>query len=240
MVAVAIIGAGVIGAGATAYGASKAADAQGKASQAAIAAEQAQQAQNRADTLPFRTAGESASNQLVGRLPELTSPFAMTQENLEATPGYQFNLSQGLKATQNSAAARGLGLSGAAFKGAATFATGLADSTYKSQFDMDQANKTNAYTKLLGVSSMGANAATGTATNNTFLSNAIGNNLTGAGNAQAAAYMTGANGIASGVNSIANGYMQNQLLNGGMYGNAGGAAGGFGGYASLGNGFYGV
>lgn len=67
-----------------------------------------------------------------------TVPGSMSQAELEATPGYKFNLSQGLGAVQNSASARGLGVSGAAMKGAATFATGLADSTYKTQFDIAQ------------------------------------------------------------------------------------------------------
>lgn len=62
------------------------------------------------------------------------TPFNMTESELQKTPGYQFNLTQGLKAVQNSAAARGLGVSGAAQKGAANFATGLADSTYQNQF----------------------------------------------------------------------------------------------------------
>jgi hypothetical protein len=67
-----------------------------------------------------------------------SAPPPMTQAQLEATPGYQFNLSQGLKATQSAAAAKGLGVSGAALKGASTYATGLADSTYQNQFNNAQ------------------------------------------------------------------------------------------------------
>jgi len=66
------------------------------------------------------------------------APPPMTQAQLEATPGYQFNLSQGLKAAQSAAAAKGLGVSGAALKGASTYATGLADSTYQNQFNNAQ------------------------------------------------------------------------------------------------------
>ena len=57
-----------------------------------------------------------------------------SQAELEATPGYKFARDQGLQAVQNSAAARGLGVSGAALKGAASYATGLADQTYGAQF----------------------------------------------------------------------------------------------------------
>ena len=59
--------------------------------------------------------------------------FQPTQEQLEQTPGYQFNLNQGLKAVQNSAAARGLGSSGTAMKGAADYAQGLAGTTFQQQ-----------------------------------------------------------------------------------------------------------
>ena len=57
---------------------------------------------------------------------------------MRQTPGYQFTLAQGLKATQSAAAARGLGVSGSALKGAGTYATGLADKTYLDQFNVAQ------------------------------------------------------------------------------------------------------
>jgi hypothetical protein len=58
-----------------------------------------------------------------------------TMAGLAQTPGYQFTLQQGLLGTQNAAAARGLGVSGAALKGADTFATGLASQTYNQQLN---------------------------------------------------------------------------------------------------------
>ena len=58
----------------------------------------------------------------------------LTPAYLEQTPGYQFTLQQGLESTQNGAAARGLGTSGAANKAAASYATGLANDTYQNQF----------------------------------------------------------------------------------------------------------
>ena len=222
-VGAAIAGSAVIGGAATVYSAGKASDAQSKAAAAAAAQQKAQYEQTRADNLPFITAGQDATNSLTAQLPQLSSPFNMTQNNLEATPGYQFNLTQGLKATQNAAAARGLGLSGAAMKGAATYATGLADNTYKDQFNFDQTNKTNSYNKLLGVSQLGSNAANNVGTYGQLSANQIGTDLTGAGNAQAAAYLKSGNAIASGANSIGNYYMQQSYMNpltgggGGMY-----------------------
>jgi len=117
----------------------------------------------------------------------------MDETALRNTPGYQFNLTQGLKATQNSAAARGLGISGAALKGASTFATGLADSTYQNQFNNANINQTNAYNRLKGLIDTGESAAAGQGQ----IGATTGNNIASAygygGNAAAAGYnQTGA------------------------------------------------
>ncbi len=83
--------------------------------------------------------GDPSKNASLGKLNSLlgldSSDPAARQKALEATPGYAFTLDQGLKSTQNSYAAQGLGSSGAAMKGAAQFATGLADQTYQSQLN---------------------------------------------------------------------------------------------------------
>jgi len=202
-VATAVIGAGVIGAASTAYSANKAADAQTEASNKASQIAQDQYQQTRADLSPYRDIGSQASTELSGRLSELTSPITMDQATLEATPGYQFNLNQGLKATQNSAAARGLGTSGAALKGASTFATGLADSTYQNQFNNANTNQTNAYNRLKGLVDTGASAATGTATAGTAAANTSATAATQAGTAQAAADNKTGNAISSLANNIA-------------------------------------
>lgn len=152
----------------------------------ALQQQQQQYAQNRADLAPYRGFGETAGNQLIGRLPELTQGFNPTQAELEKTPGYQFNLSQGLKSTQNSAAARGLGISGAAMKGAANYATGLADNTLKTQADIFYNNQNNAYNKLSGVTGLGANAAGATVTAGQSNTNQQSNLLTGLGSVGAA------------------------------------------------------
>lgn len=199
-VATAIIGAGALGAGASIWGSSKAADAQTNAANVAAANSKAMYGQTREDLAPYRATGQTASNMLTPRLAELTAPVVQDQAALEATPGYQFTKTQGLKAAQNSAAARGLGKSGAALKGATTFATGLADNTQKTQFDIASGNQTNAYTKLKGLIDTGENAAaqTGVIGN---ASVAQQNAATiGAGNAQAAS----SNAIGGAVSKFAN------------------------------------
>jgi len=205
-VATAIIGSGVIGAAATAYSANKAAPAQTDAANNATNAQLQMFGTTQKNLAPFIGAGGEATNQLMARLPELTAPIVMDQAALEKTPGYQFNLTQGLKATQNSAAARGLGSSGAALKGAATFATGLADSTYQQQFANAVTNQTNAYNRLKGLIDTGESAAAGQGVIGAQTGQQIGSNMIGAGNAQAAGYnATGAavNNLASNIGGYA-------------------------------------
>lgn len=158
MVAGAIAGSAVLGAGASIFGANKAAKAQQSAAEqnlemqrAALALQRQMYEQGRSDLAPYRGAGEAALNPLLGLAGTRGDPAAV-QAQLEQLPGYQFALGQGLRAAQQGATARGLGLSGAAMKGASQFATGLADQTYGNQFN-----------RLLGLTQLGQSAAAGTA-----------------------------------------------------------------------------
>lgn len=217
-VATAVIGAGVLGAGATIYGANKAADTQSANAKLVADMQQQQYQQTRSDLSPYRAAGTTATDQLTGRLSELTSPIVMDQAALEKTPGYQFNLTQGLKAVTNSSAARGLGTSGAALKGAASFATGLADSTYQNQFNNANTNQSNAYNRLKGLIDTGENASAQTGVLGEKAAYNSGVALTGGANAQAAA--DNATGKAlSGLASNIGGYAMSK----GLYGSNSGS-----------------
>jgi hypothetical protein len=219
-VATAIIGAGAVGAAATAYSANKAADAQKSAANTAANTSLSMYNTTRGDLSPYRDIGGVAANDLTARLDDLTAPIVMDQAELEKTPGYQFTLGQGLKATQNAAAARGLGVSGAALKGAATFATGLADNTYKTQFDIANTNKTNAFNRLKSLVDVGENAGAQTGTAGTAAAKTAADAQIGAGNAQAAADNATGKAVGKFANDVG-GYM----LYKGLYGDAGGGGG---------------
>lgn len=182
----------------------------------------------------YKVTADQAGNAF--NLAQNALPQQMTQANLEKTPGYQFNLSQGLRAVQNSNAARGLGVSGAALQGAGTYATGLADSTYQNQFNNQQTmysdavnqanlklNQLNSiYNQIGGVVGIGENAAA-SAGNNAVQSGAnIGNSLTNAGIAQSAGITGQANAMASGINSIGNAGMTYLGMQNALQGSGGG------------------
>jgi hypothetical protein len=217
MVAAAIVGAAAVGAvGSTvAAGASKsAANTQAQAAEDAAHLQNDQWNQTQANLQPYMDLGSSYINPLKAALsnPMLTQQFsAPTEGQAQATPGYQFTLNQGLKSVQNSAAARGLGVSGAALKGAASYTTGLADSTYNDvfnralqTFNTNYSSAANNVNRLQSVVASGQNAA---ATNGSLGAAAvgnIGNTLTSGANAQAAGTVGSANALASGLNGVGN------------------------------------
>lgn len=232
MVAAAIIGAGVIGAVGGVVSSGNAASAQTNAANQANQTELQMYNQTRSDLTPFQSAGKGALTGL-NSLVNTGFNFNPTQAQIEATPGYKFNLAQGLKSVQNSAAARGLGSSGAAMKGAANFATGLADSTWQNQYNNALNTYQTNYNSKMGLASLGENAAAQTGSYGTQIANSVGNNLIGAGNAQAASDIAMGNAISGGANSIAQYYMMQNMLGGGggggtgMYGGGTGMWGGF-------------
>ena len=158
-VGAAIAGAGALGAvGAVASSAIAGSAAKSAAATQAAAADRASAAslamynRTREDLAPYNLAGTAATkaysnalglpgytNENAGNTGttsgSLVQPFQPTIAQLEATPGYQFSLDQGLKSVQNSYAANGLGGSGAALKAGINYATGLAGTTYQQQFN---------------------------------------------------------------------------------------------------------
>lgn len=213
-----IAGGALLGGVASAIGASSAASKQQKAAQQATNAQMAMYNTTRNDLSPYQSFGKDGMNQLTSMAGYLNTPFQMTQQQLEKTPGYQFNLSQGLKAVNNEMGARGLLNSGAVMKGAANYATGLADSTYMDQFNMDQSQKTNIYNRLMGQTQLGENAAAQTGAYGTQTANQVGQNMIGAGNAAAAGTMGVANGIGGIGNNLSQYAMMSNMLGKGIFG----------------------
>ena len=141
------------------------------------------------------------------------------QAALEQLPGYQFALKQGLQAAQSGFSAKGLGQSGAAIKGAADYASGLASQTYNTLFGnfLDTARLGEAAGSALG----------GVASN---FNSSINNLITGGASATAAGQIGSANALTGGIgkatDAISNGALMLGLNNAGFFGNAGGSSSG--------------
>ena len=121
-------------------------------------------------------------------------------------PQYQFLLKQGQQALDRSAAARGMGYSGAQMKAAQQFGQGLASQQYDKEYDRARGEFGDYYNRLASLASggqqtaqslggIGSNYATGASNTLASLSNAQTNILGQQANARASGYAAQANAL---------------------------------------------
>lgn len=153
----------------------------------------------------------SAMGRFGGGFPGSTTPAAApaTQytpgySGFEASPGYQFRLSEGLKAAERSAAARGILGSGATLKALQRYGEGLASSEYE--------NYANRLAALAGV---GQTATAGTAAVGSQAAGGIAQAYQNAGNARASAYQNTGQAISNTAGGLASAYLYNKGFGGG-------------------------
>ena len=204
-------------------GSSRAASSAG-ASQAA-AADRAAQLQNeqyqqtREDQAPWRTAGVNALNKL-GSASEYT-PFGMSQ--FTADPGYGFRLSEGQKALDRQAAARGGLISGGALKAAQRYGQEMGSQEYQNAFNRYQTERTAKLGPLQSLAGIGQSATNFMGQAGAANAANAGNYMTGGAAAQAAGQVGSANAITGGINSYLN-YNQSNNLLAALRGGGGGGA----------------
>jgi len=177
--AAATVGSSLIGASA----ASKAADAQTSAADKAAQMQWDMYQQNREDLAPYRTAG---TNALAGMQAMLTDPNAYTK-----SPGYDFRLSEGVKALDRSAAARGMLNSGATGKALERYGQDYATQDYGNQWN-----------RLASLAGTGQQATTTGVSNGTASASGIGSNYLAGGQARASGYAGTANAVNNGVSNL--------------------------------------
>jgi hypothetical protein len=174
---------------------------------------------------PFREAGLEGQNRLLSLLglgkdqtaadfgKYASAEFTPEQFKNYQDPGYAFRMSEGIKALDRSAAARGNLMSGAQLKGINQYGQDLASQEYQNAYNRFQTSRTNTlnpFASLAGVAQSSANTL-GTAAGQ--LGSQIGSNIIGAGNAAAAGQIGSANAIASGVGQGVNFYQNQQFMN---------------------------
>lgn len=200
-VATAIVSSAVIGG----YSANKAAKEQARATDRSTAAQE--RMFNRQVELqePFRQVGVNALPDLVAA--SQYDPFTLAK--FQADPGYAFRMKEGLRAVENSAAARGGLLSGNAMRGITRFGQGLASEEFDRAFNRYQAgfaSKLNPLQALAGVGQTSSNTLSNAAGQ---LGSSLSNLAVGAGNARASAYAGTANALASGIGQAYSNYQGN-------------------------------
>lgn len=189
---VAAIGASaLVGAGASIISGNKQAKAAKDASKAQTKAQkQALEAQMEL-ARPYVEAGKNAMTQYQNLAPYQS--FSMDQ--FQADPGYQFRMSEGLKALERSASARGLLQSGGTLKDITRFGQDAASQEYQNAFQRyltEREARMEPYRYLTGI---GQAAAAGQAAN-------VGEGMTALGNIQSAGIMGQANAFTNTLGSI--------------------------------------
>jgi len=116
---------------------------------------------------------------------------------LRSTPGYQFQMDEGVNALNRSAAAKGMLYSGAQQKALTTYGQGLADQTYNALLDRIANLSTGGQNAAVQLGGIGANAASTVANTQLASGQAQAQGIYNTYNAQQSAYNTGTNNLMS-------------------------------------------
>jgi hypothetical protein len=218
-IAAVTVGSSIMGSNA----AKSAARTQARAAQAATDAQERMFERQVELQEPFREAGMAGQNRLMELLglgkdktaadygKYASAEFGM--DKFTADPGYAFRVSEGMKALDRTAAARGGLISGSALRGATRYGQEMGSQEFQNAFNRYQTSRTNTlnpFASLSGLAQSSANTLTGAAGQ---LGGQIGSNIIGAGNAMAAGQVGSANAISQGVGQGINFYQGQQYLN---------------------------
>jgi hypothetical protein len=213
--------------------AAQSADVSKQISDEQIALAREQFAANVALQEPFRIAGVKGQNRLMDVLGlsgnTSAEGYGSAARNFDATdfqadPGYAFRLSEGTKALERSAAARGGLLSGGTGKALQRFGQELGSQEYTNAFNRYQTNRANLLQPLQSLAGQGQSTAntignygqTMVGDVNASLGNYgtnASNALIGAANARASGYVGQANALNSALGTGLNYYQNQQYLN---------------------------
>jgi hypothetical protein len=220
MTPAAIVGSSLIGANAAQKAAQTQSDAAAQANQ--LLAQM--YATQRADLAPFTAAGIGAQNKLLTFLGlpggtagadygKYTKDFTGADLLAGQDPGYAFRLSEGQKALERSAAARGGLLSGGTGKALTSYGQQMGSQEYQNAYNRYQTNRANQLAPLFTLTGSGQASAAGQAAAAGNYGTGAANNLTSAGAARAAGDVGTVNALTGGLNTYLGYTSQQDLLN---------------------------
>jgi hypothetical protein len=158
---------------------------------------------------PFREAGVRA-------LPELEAasrytPFGMSQ--FQQDPGYAFRLSEGQKALDRQAAARGGLISGSALKAAQRYGQEMGTQEYTNAFNRYQTERQARLNPLQSLAGVGQTSVNQLGQAGQTMATNVGEAGMQGANARASGYVGSANALSNALGTGANLYMQSQFMN---------------------------
>ena len=203
-VAGAVVGSTLIGSNAASNAAGTQADAANRSADIQYKMWQEQQATMK----PWLDAGGRA----LGKLEAAADYTPFSYNAMTADPGYAFRVSEGQKALDRTAAARGGLISGGALKAAARFGQDMGSQEYTNAFNRYQTERAAKLQPLQSLAGVGQSAAnTLSSAGGTYAANA-GNAITGGAAASAAGQVGQANALTGGLSTYLNYNQGNNLL----------------------------
>ena len=157
---------------------------------------------------PFREAGVNALNKLV----PLTDYKDFGMDQFQADPGYAFRMSEGMKALEGSAAARGGLLSGNTLRGIQRYGQDMASQEFQNAFNRYGIERDRRLGPLQSLAGVGQTTSQQLGAAGTQMAGNVGQALGAAGQARASGYMGMANAAAGGLGQYMN-YGQQQQQN---------------------------
>jgi hypothetical protein len=203
-------GATLVGSYMSSSAAGDAADQQAQSAQNSLQLQKQMHDETTANLAPYNLAGQNA----LAQMQQLNSG---NFSSFTQSPDYQFALSQGTKAMDASAAARGNLFAGGYGEQMQQFGQGLASQNYSAY-----------YNRLAGLASQGENSAAQTGYQNANYANAATGINTNAGEAAAQGTLGQASAWNNGLNQLSSAYGQYASSYGGGSGYGGGSSSGSG------------
>jgi hypothetical protein len=214
--ATAILGAGLLGAAAS----RSAAKTQAGAAQQAADVQRSQFEQTREDQAPYRTAGYNALAEMQRTAGNVPGAFKFGAGDYQADPGYGFRLSEGQKALDRQAAARGGLISGGALRAAQRYGQEMGSQEFGNAYNRaltgyntDVARENQLYNRQAALAGIGQTSTNLVGQAGQNYANAAGNLITGGAAANAAGQVGMANALTGGLGTYLNYTQGNALLN---------------------------
>ena len=212
----AILGAGLLGAAAS----RSSSKTQASAAAQAADIQKTQFEQTREDQAPYRTAGYNALAEMQRTVGNVPGAFKFGAGDYQADPGYAFRLSEGQKALDRQAAARGGLISGGALRAAQRYGQEMGSQEFGNAYNRaltgyntGVASENQLYNRQAGLAGIGQTSANLVGQFGQNYATNVGNLMTGAGAAQAAGQVGMANAVTGGLGTYLNYNQGNNLLN---------------------------
>jgi hypothetical protein len=154
---------------------------------------------------PFRQSGLNANNALSARVLGGDLGRSFGARDYQQDPGYGFRLREGQNAIENSAASRGMSLSGGTLRALSRYGQDFASNEYQNAYNRFNNDQTNQYNRLAGLAGIGQTATNALNNASSAYGNAMGSASSAYGNSVSANNINATNAV--------NGYNMNAANN---------------------------